>query len=493
MLLEKKQNKVAIIDIGSNSIRLAIYIIIGNIMYPIVNEKVICGLADHIDETGILNINGVEKANEAIAKFVRVSHIAEVETIYAIATSATRDALDGKDFVNNIEKKLNIKVRILSGEEEAYYTSLGIIAAGFKDDGIVIDLGGGSLEISLIDKGVIKHNISYPLGTLRLKNMAAEKGFEKTKSYILEILSNDFVLKNHPNINLYAIGGSLRAIAREEIEYNEYPIKITHNYNVDGNITYKFAKDLSNYSSDNIQELFADDPIRAATVKYAALILSTIIEVAKSDNITFSTYGVREGFLYNMFTDEQKNLDQFNISCEQLADFYSLDLNYGRELFNWCLQISQTLNINTKIVFAAAILSECARLCYPAYRSNMAYNMILSAESLAMTHKERLLIASSCYHRNDSKRDAEVMFAALEILDKQELKKSKILGLLFKLAYQISDGMPNMLSGTIIKIEQEKLILQFDQNIKKAIDHKLLSKKLAKLTDKIGLTESVIV
>ena len=161
-------DSVAVIDIGSNSLRLVVYDAPRRAAHTLLNEKVMCGLGRGLERTGRLNPEGVVQAKANLQRFVALARAAGAARIDVLATAAVRDAEDGADFVNDVEKRLSIRVRVLPGAEEGRLSALGVLAGIPDAAGVVGDLGGGSIELAAIGNGRVGSVATLPIGPLRL-------------------------------------------------------------------------------------------------------------------------------------------------------------------------------------------------------------------------------------------------------------------------------------------------------------------------------------
>src|SRR6201987_1473300 len=143
----KRAPSVAVIDIGSNSVRLVVYEAVARSLITIFNEKALCGLGREGQTTGLLATDAVNKALTALRRFRALCKIQQVGRVYAIATAACRDAKNGPDFIAKAERICGVPIEILSGPREAKLSALGVVSGVHKPDGIVGDLGGGSLGL----------------------------------------------------------------------------------------------------------------------------------------------------------------------------------------------------------------------------------------------------------------------------------------------------------------------------------------------------------
>ena len=170
-----KQGRVAVIDVGSNSVRLVVYEKRSRSLVPIFNEKSLPALGRGLERTGKLNAEGRKDALVNIRRFVALTRAMNVTDVEMLATAAVRDAKDGNEFAKEIERATGVAVRVISGEEEARLSALGVLAGVPDADGLMGDLGGGSLELVLLDKGKIGHQVTLPIGPLRLAEATASE------------------------------------------------------------------------------------------------------------------------------------------------------------------------------------------------------------------------------------------------------------------------------------------------------------------------------
>ena len=199
--------RVAVVDIGSNSVRLVVFEAGTGLPSVLYNEKVHCGLARGLDETGVLHEDGMRKALASLERFVALSEAMEVDRLELVATAAVRDASDGASFAESVEDRFDLPVRVLSGEEEAQLSALGVMWGAPRAKGIIGDLGGGSLELIALRKGEILHQATLPLGPLRL--MAAVGNDPKAARAVIdrEIERLDW-LDLDGGSDFYAVGGA---------------------------------------------------------------------------------------------------------------------------------------------------------------------------------------------------------------------------------------------------------------------------------------------
>src|SRR5262249_2154096 len=204
---------VAVIDIGSNSVRLVAYEGLTRSPTPIFNEKVLAGLGREVQTTGLLAADAVEKALAALRRFRALCDRMAVAQLWAIATAACRDAKNGKAFVAEAEGICGTKIDVLSGKREGELPALGVVSGFHKPDGIVGDLGGGSLELTEVQGQRIKAGLTLPLGGLALQDLSS-KSIKKAEKIVRTALEDARLLEGGKGRTFYAIGGTWRPLAR---------------------------------------------------------------------------------------------------------------------------------------------------------------------------------------------------------------------------------------------------------------------------------------
>ncbi|CAK0754966.1 exopolyphosphatase / guanosine-5'-triphosphate,3'-diphosphate pyrophosphatase [Azospirillaceae bacterium] len=166
-------DRIGVLDIGSNSIRLVIYDRLGRTSMPIFNEKVLCALGRGVERSRRLNSQGVTLALSNLTRFKALADGMGLPRLEVLATAAVRDAEDGGSFVQEVRERIGLPLRVISGEEEGRLSALGVLSGIPGADGVMGDLGGGSLELTQLNQGTVGTQVSLPLGPLRLMEAAS--------------------------------------------------------------------------------------------------------------------------------------------------------------------------------------------------------------------------------------------------------------------------------------------------------------------------------
>src|SRR5437667_8883449 len=300
--------RIAVIDLGSNSLRLVVFDRLGDALFPLLNERVLCGLGRGIASTGRLNAEGKALALVNLRRFVALASAVGVEHLAVLATAAVRDAADGRSFAAEVERQCRVPVKIIDGAEEARLSAAGVLAGIPDADGIVGDLGGGSVELVRVapralsaigDSGKIGRGITLPLGPLRLAELGdSAKAVSEAAEQALSAAAP--ILRTAPGKSLYLVGGAARAIARLHMEHVRYPLHIVHQYTIARREAEAFFDLIGRLSRKSLERITTISRKRLEGVPLAALILRKLIAAARPQNVIFSASGLREGYAYGL-------------------------------------------------------------------------------------------------------------------------------------------------------------------------------------------------
>src|SRR5712671_4756681 len=256
-------------------------------LVSVFNEKALCGLGREVQSTGLLAPDAVAKALTSLRRFRALCKIQKVGRVYALATAAFRDASNGPDFIAKAERICGVPIEILSGPREAKLSALGVVSGIHNPDGIVGDLGGGSLELIDVRGNRARRGVTLPLGSLALAD-ASHKSLKRAERIVRTDLSGIAQLKAGRGRAFYAVGGTWRALARIHIIQSGYPLGVMHGYSVPASDALDFARRVRRLAAANMLaniEVVAD--ARRPLLAYAALVLEYIIRVAKPKTIVF--------------------------------------------------------------------------------------------------------------------------------------------------------------------------------------------------------------
>lgn len=459
--------RIAIIDIGSNSIRLVVYDAHKRSPVSIYNEKVMCALGKGLATSGVLNPDGVEMGKIALRRFIAMARNMQISALHVMATAAVRDAKDGGKFTKWIEENHNVKVDVISGDEEARLGAFAICSTIYRPSGITADLGGGSLElVRLDDEKTLNHN-SLLLGSLRM--IDESKGDrDKLKKLIDKRFSEINWLGTQKTPNIYPIGGSFRAIAKMHMESIKYPLEILHEYSVDAKKFLIFLREIVTISSEKLEKLAGSNAKRAPALIGAAMVLEKIIAESKPEQIIFSASGIREGYVYKKLSAHERGEDGLISSCEEFAARGGRSMEYAGELFEWMqpLMIGETEQM-MRLRQAFCLMSDIAIHIHPEYRAEWAFQRIIYSAFTSISHRERVILALALYHRYKFKLKED--FSVLKLISSEDRKWAVLVGTSANLAYHLSGSIIDNLPHTVLVVKpannEKNIALQFKGNM----------------------------
>lgn len=457
--------RVAIIDIGSNTIRLVVYEGATSLSAPFFNEKAHCELARGLSDSGRLNPEGRVRAMNALSRFTRLARAMGVRRIEAVATAAVREAKDGAAFVARIKRRFRIHVRTLSGPEEAHLSADGFLANVPKADGVFADLGGGSLELVSVSKGRIRKSQSLMLGHLVLAERS-DRSRKRAAGLIDRDLASVSWLRRLKGRHLYVTGGAWRTIARVILEQTDHPLHIIDGYEVDADKASRILALLSSLSQDTLLKIDAVSPRRVETLPFAALVLQALIEKGRPETVVFSGFGIREGVLLSTVPGFPKKRPDLLIEGAAAIGRRTGRFSLGsEELCRWLEPLSRFLRKGNgeserRLRRVVGHLFDIARFDHPDYRAEHALTRVLHLPIGGLSHADRAYIALAVFIRYNGKVDSSLAKPALKLLDAGRLYSSNVLGLALYLAQSLSGGTPGILGRTTLKAGNGRLVLK---------------------------------
>ncbi|MCT7662539.1 Ppx/GppA family phosphatase [Shinella kummerowiae] len=446
---------VSVVDIGSNSIRLVIYEGMSRSPAMLFNEKVMCGLGKGLAKTGRMDQASVDRALASLHRFKALSKQARASTMFALATAAAREAENGPDFIHQAEMILGQKVRVLTGEEEAYFSALGIVSGFHDPDGIVGDLGGGSLELIDVAGGMIGKGITLPLGGIRLSE-ASGGSAAQARIVARKYLRTANLLKNGTGRAFYAVGGTWRSIGKLHMEVQNYPLHMMQGYELG------FA-DAMDFLTDIVTAKDPKDPAYAAISKgrrnllpFGAVAMQETIAIMKPSRVFFSAQGVREGYLYSLLPDREKARDPLLAAASELAILRARSPEHARELAEWTGRMMPLFGVTEtdeerRYREAACLLADISWRAHPDYRGLQALNLIAHGTFIGITHPGRAFIALTNYYRFEGLNDDAVSSSLAGIATPRLRELAKLVGGLLRIVYLFSASMPGVVPHLVFR------------------------------------------
>jgi len=431
---------VGIIDIGSNSVRLVVYAGPPRIPTPIFNEKILAGLGSGLDRSGTLPIEARSRALAALERFKLLLGHMKVERAQVVATAAIRDARDGAEFVREVER-IGFECDILSAEEEARLAGDGVLSGIPEADGIVGDLGGGSLELVDVADGRARGGISLPLGVLRLS--ADPEGERAARKALKAALKKSPLREQGLGRTFYMVGGSWRALSRIDMLATDFPLPITHQYQMKP----ARAKELRNLTRALDPRLAgAAAPPRLATSPVAAMLLELLVDELEPSQLVVSTYGIREGLLYSNLSSSLRRVDPLIEEARHAGGGEHRFGQHGDLLDEWIAPLFDDPPAMRRLRLASCLLADVAWQANPGFRADRGIEMALHGNWVAVTPAGRVIMAQALSANFGRDRLPQARLA--DLCKDDQLKRATVWGLAMRLGQRLSGGVGSVLKRT---------------------------------------------
>jgi len=442
----------AIIDIGSNTVRLVIYGGPRRAPTILLNEKVTARLGKGLSETGLLSDKAMATALAALARFALLLKLKGVRDVQCVATAAARDAGNGEAFLEAV-RALGLRPRLLSGDEEAAASALGVIGAFPGARGVVADLGGGSLELIHIDGVQSDNGTSLPFGTLRLPALRAG-GPAKFARRIRKALDLAH-WRCPPGEPLYLVGGSHRALARFAMREQGWPLDDPHGFELSPEAALHVCRSIQHGRVLPMNDIPAS---RMAGLPDAAALLSVLLRELKPARLVFSSWGLREGLLVEDMDAPTRALDPLVAGVSAFTEALGCPASLCQVLADWIAVVDGGGRDNLRL--AATMLALASQRIEPNLRPGMIVDWAMRKRWIGLSAADRALLAA-CALANAGRRtliESLTAFAPGEAVD-----QAAVWGLGLRLARRFSALSEKALAGSGLAINDGNLIFTVDQ------------------------------
>lgn len=454
---------VAIVDIGSNSVRLVAYQGLTRALTPIFNEKAMCGLGKGVVTTGRLPEEGVEKALIALRRYRTLCKTMGVSDIEVIATAAARDAANGPSFLAAAREAIGRNISLLSGRREAELSALGVVSSIYAPDGVVGDLGGGSLELIDVHGAGLGKGVTLPLGGLALMDASRRSTREATR-IARKAVADAKPLDNLKGRTFYAVGGTWRSLAKLHMRQRNYPLGVMHNYRIQTGEAADFAELVERMDSEALEAITSVSAARRPLLAYGAIVLDEIIRRARPREIVISAAGVREGLLFDRLSAAERRVDPLIFAARELDEMFSRAPGYGDDLIAWTDvfmasgEIDETAE-EKRLRHAACLLSDIAWRAHPEFRAQRAMTLVTQSPFVAIDHPGRAFLSLAVVFRHEGPEGGAGLAMVRGLLTTRLFLRARVLGAAMRVAYLLSASMPGVLPRTPMRLRKGKLVL----------------------------------
>lgn len=486
---------IAVIDVGSNSVRLVHFRVEGRSLWPIFNEKVMAGLGRGVHDTGKLHPEGRDIALRALKRFQRLLDAKGVSDRHVVATAAVRNASDGPDFIAAVAARTGLSVRVLSGEDEARLSAMGV-GAGIPDaQGMMGDLGGSSLELTAMNDGLPGRGVTTALGP---QEMLGDDVMDEAAlgAALDRVLGATGQLTGQGGA-FYAVGGAWRALGQLAFARFGYPLNVVHEFSLGARQTDELVRLATRLSPASLRGTPGVSSRRVATLPYAALLLRRIMQLGAFDRLVFSAYGVREGVLASGLPPALLAQDPLIAGAEAMALPNAPTPDFGRALARWLVPAFGALETafgpaRDRVLHEAATrLTDLGARHHPDHRADLARGSVLYAPFAGVTHAERVFLAAAIHYRYAGKRAVLEDNPIFHLIDEDQHNLAQMLGLSLRLGAKLSGRSPALLDRYSLTVGPDVIRLEVDESVRDLYVERSVS-LLDNLATVVGRTGEVV-
>lgn len=453
----RRLSRVGVVDVGSNSVRLVVFDGAARSPAYFYNEKIMCALGAGLSDTGRLNPQGRIRALAAIKRFVLLAEGMGINPLSAVATAAVREASDGQDFQDDVLRETGLHLWVIDGEEEARLSAQGVLLGWPEADGMICDIGGSSMELAEIGDGKVGRRVTSPLGPLKLRDVTGGK--KGLKAHIARIITglHDRIPREH--MRLFLVGGSWRAIARLDMERRGYPLLVLHEYRMTTRSVMDTIKWIAENDPEDLRARTGTSSDRMALVPLACMVLRQLIRTFKPKEIAISSYGIREGMLYEQMPERLRQRDPLIEACRFAEAKDARMPGMGKALYSFLLPLYKSARPDRlRLVKAACLLHDVSWRAHPDYRAEVCFDNATRANLGGLTHRERAFLGLALLHRYKNSRTGSRFEPVVAMLPPKDVIDAEVLGKAMRFGSMLSLDGPGALAE--LRYFPQKKLLQ---------------------------------
>ncbi|MEO1422080.1 MAG: Ppx/GppA family phosphatase [Pseudomonadota bacterium] len=452
--------RVGVVDVGSNSVRLVVFDGAARSPAYFFNEKVLCGLGAGLAHSGRLNPEGWKKAVGAISRFTTLARRMKLTHLMGIATAAVREARDGPAFCDEIARRTGLRLRVATGQEEARLAAQGVLLGWPDAGGIIADIGGASMELARVEGGRIGTCVTSSLAPLPLRDLSA-KG---RRAHIASTLAALKTAVPGPVETLYLVGGSWRAIALLHMQRTDYPLPVLHAYEMEQAALLKTAGWLAGQDAQALLPLTSTSEARLELVPYAAQVLGPLIEAFAPTRIAISSYGLREGALYELMSRELRAKDPLLEACRYMEAQSARFPGFGDALYRWIAPLFTDEDADRhRLIRAACLLHDVHWRSHPDFRATINFEAITRANLGGVGHPGRIFLGLALAHRYKSGRSVRPPEPLLSLISREEQTLAEKVGRALRLGAMMSGAAVDVLADAELRLTATTLDLRLGE------------------------------
>lgn len=448
--------RVGVVDVGSNSVRLVVFDGAARSPAYFYNEKVLAGLGQGLAKTGRLNPEGRARALAALKRFAALAKGMRLPSMTCVATAAVREAEDGAEFQAEVERATGLKLWVIDGQEEARLSAQGVLLGWPEAEGLVCDIGGNSMELAEVSQGKVGRRVTSPLGPFRLQQVkGGKKGVAEFIRAEVEKLA-ETIGSGHDRI--YLVGGSWRAFARLDMERRNYPMTVLHEYRMGPQSVLQTVHWIAENDLDALRSKTGTSAARMELVPLASQVLRQLVLTFHPKEIDVSSYGIREGLLYEQMPERLRMRDPLIEACRHAERTSARMPGFGKKLYNFLLPLYGSASADKRrIVRAACLLHDTTWRAHPDYRAEVCFDNATRANLGGLSHAERVFLGLALLHRYKNSRAGSRLEPLFGLLTDRQIKEAEVLGKAMRFGAMFAIRSPEE-AGTLLWRPKKKIL-----------------------------------
>ena len=436
-------SRVGVVDVGSNSVRMVVFDGAARSPAYFYNEKIMCGLGKGLAETGKLSPEGRVRALAALKRFSLLAKGMGIGQLTVVATAAVREAEDGPAFQLQVLNETGLKMWVIDGGEEARLSAQGVLLGWPDAKGIVCDIGGNSMELARIGDGKVGKRVSTPLGPSRLQQVADSP--KKRALHIDRILKEAQGQLKSSGERIYLVGGSWRVIARLDMERRNYPLTVLHEYRM----TPKGLLDTIDWIDTSdlaiLRARTGTSPERMELVPLACEVMRELIKLLNPSEIDVSSYGIREGLLYEQMPERLRRRDPLIEAARMSEQTQARMPGFGKKLFTFLQPLFDGASEEReRLIKAACLLHDTTWRAHPDFRAEACFDNATRANLGGLDHPGRVFLGLALLHRYKNSRAGSRLEPMFRLLTEDDIRDAEVLGKAMRFGAMFAMGDPSL-------------------------------------------------
>ena len=446
--------RLAVIDIGSNSVRFVVYQVFGAAFFPTYNEKVLAGLGRDLRETGRLSPDGKRDTVEALRRFRHLVDARRLKTVLVGATAAMREASDALDFRHTVRRETGFDIAPVSGVEEARLAAAGVLAEDARSRGIACDLGGASLELVKLTEDGAQGGVSLKLGPFQVvgDDLRADFAPDRQRELLEAGLGTvDMDMEGKGADALHLVGGAWRNLFHIHMRESGYPLPVLQGYRVAASEAARFCAWARGEGREKVSNWPGISERRRETLPYSALVLEALLARFKAREVVVSASGLREGLVAEHLKVLRARRSALVDGCRDLARGNLRAEGFARPMAAFLAPAEAHLPHGfapadeARLRGAAHHLAGMGRGLHPDSRVELVFTNVISAPLSGLTHAERAYLACILHGSLTSATRTANDAAVERLLSEPQRRAARAYGAAMRLAVAACGRAPDLL------------------------------------------------